>query len=279
MCTSGIVRAEATEVESLGFKTLDGGPSIVWHGVTYRPGGLRALGVGTTGRPGINSGVNEAGVGLMLSYLDNCDARPLAADDATTWEDDLRWVANAEALSHCTSAVDMAEFFTRYFETNPSIGGNHLIFDASGTLLGLEHKGGQVRVENYTKVGWTARGNDNLLLDDNIFSNLSEPVHNDRQLRREVATSAAEESMHYLEKGDKLAAIVAIQDSLGRHVGDGGSIGSVCAHGVVIPGGRSPSSEPYFTSTGIIIDARERTMIFSDGNPCRGMWHTLSLAC
>lgn len=279
MCTSGIISAGTIEAEALGFKTLDGGPSTVWHGVAYRPGGLRAIGLGTTGRPGINSGVNEAGVGLMLSYLDTCDPIPSAADDAGTWQDDLRWIANADALAQCKSAFEMADFFTNYFQTNASIGGNHLLFDDSGILLGLEHQGGHVRVQDYTKARWTARGNDNLLLDDEVFSHLPDVVHDDRRLRREVASTAAQEAVQYLEKGDKSAAQTSLQLSLGRHVADGTRVGSVCAHGVFVPGGRSPSAEPYFTSTGIILDARERTMIFSDGNPCESNWHTLSLTC
>lgn len=275
MCTSGVISAGRDQ--TLGFKTLDGGPATVWHGFIHRKGGLRALGAGTTGRPGVNSGLNEAGAGIILSYLDTCEPRPTAAESPTTWVDDKRWIANGDALAQCKSAVELADFLTDYFRTNRSMGGNHLLFDQDGTILGLEHQAGDVEVADYTADGWTARGNDNCILPDTVFASLSPTIHQDRRVRREVAGSAAREALQRLRDHDLETAESLIQGGLSQHVDGGVGVGSVCAHGVDAPGGRSPSAEPYYTTTGLIFNAEHRSMIFSNGNPCEGDWHRLSM--
>lgn len=278
MCTSGVISTGIGEIEAIGFKTLDGGPAIAWHGIFHQPGYLRAVGTGTAGRPGVNSGLNEAGAGIIVSYLDNYEASAGQADDEFTWKDDLRWIANGQALVKCTTAQELSDYLGEFFESNRSMGGNHLLFDESGTIIALEHQAGKVETKDCTEIGWTSRGNDNCILPDSIFESLSKEIHEDRLSRRTEMGIAAMKA-HELLKAKELPAVIdVLKEGLSSHRGDGGTgNGSICAHGVLVPGGRSPSKEPYHTTTGIILDSRRRTMMYSEGNPCSAPWRTLKL--
>lgn len=278
MCTSGVIRSELPEVEAIGFKTLDGGRVISWHGIFQQPGYLRAIGTGTAGRPGINSGLNEAGAGIILSYLDNCTPVADDPDEATTWKDDLRWIANGQALIRCRTAGELSEYLGEFFESHQSMGGNHLLFDEAGTLIALEHQAGTVMTKDCTEIGWTTRGNDNCILPDSIFEALPAEIHEDRHSRRTQMGDAATKALDLLNEKNLEGSINTLKEGLSSHKMDGVGNGSICAHGVPVPGGRSHSLEPYFTTTALILDSRRRTMLYSEGNPCSAPWRSLDLS-
>lgn len=277
MCTSGVISSGLPEIEAIGFKTLDGGTVLAWHGIFQKPGYLRAVGTGTAARPGVNSGLNEAGAGIILSYLDNCVPLPGDRDEENIWIDDLRWIANGEALIRCKTADELASYLGEFFESNESMGGNHLLFDETGKIIALEHQAGKVVTKDCTETGWTTRGNDNCILPDSIFEDLPSLVHEDRLMRRTDMGIAAVSALELLKDKDLEASILALKAGLSSHKMDGTGNGSICAHGVPVPGGRSPSTEPYHTTTALILDSRRRTMLYSEGNPCSAPWRSITL--
>ncbi len=96
-----------------------------------------------------------------------------------------------------------------------------------------------------------------------------------RRERMHAALAALQESIFEDVPRDRLPE--ELKRILSSHSPEGPEgIGSICAHGVRAPGARSWSSKPDWTMTGVILDVIDMRMLYSIGNPCRGLWKEIA---
>jgi len=281
MCTTGAFLGTPDQGARylLAFKTLDSGPTGVWHSIVRFSSGTRAMALGSTGQQGINSGSNEHGLTVILSYLDVFvpDASMTVEDTMMLRARDTRTLANALLLDRCRTVAEGAAFLDDFFRRHPSaVGGNHILADRSGVIGDFEHSGGERVFKELSADGLVGRGNDGCWVHLPAQRGLPEPIRRDRALRssRVVETLAG---LRERQAGNA-EAVVAIQRLLAEH-GDGPQQpGSICSHGVDVPGARYATTASNATSAAIVIDVFEGRMLYTAGAPCRSPWAELALA-
>lgn len=284
MCTSGVVSAIGLDGRRhvyLG-KTLDFCHTGCWHAVVHHSQGHDALCLGMTPQLGVNSGINSAGLAVILSYLDY--RGPFEApNDAQSgnllkWKGDDRGVANAALLARCTNVQEAVEFLYDFIPRYPGVtGGNHMLADASGQIAVFEHCNGQMQHQFYTEAGFTARGNNGLLVRYEEQAKLPAEVREDRETRYSAMLACMRETHAALCEG-AVGAVAErnFKDMLSSHGHRGADgLGSICVHGLALPGGRASSPLPNWTISGIIIDVTGRKMSYTVGNPCQSEWRVL----
>ncbi|MEL7566494.1 MAG: carcinine hydrolase/isopenicillin-N N-acyltransferase family protein [Dehalobacterium sp.] len=282
MCTCGVVSAKTPSGEriSLLVKTMDFPISPCWHGVAFQPGGWKFIAMGLTGQIGINSGVNEAGLGVALSFL---DYRGPFEDDGksqkfTHWLGDERGLANTEIMSHCQSVEEAIEYLYEFVKDHPLPGGNHMLVDATGKVANFEHCNGQAAHKIYEE-GFTARGNNGLIILQEEQAVLPELVKFDRKTRYSTMLDFVEQTKKIIETdGSREKAIAKMQEALSTHSPEGNDWpGTICTHGNVLPGGRANLAIPMYTVSGIVFDVTNKELIYTRGNPCENEWLKLSI--
>jgi hypothetical protein len=282
MCTCGVVSAKTPSGEMINLlvKTMDFPISSCWHGVAFQPGGFKFLAMGLTGQIGINSGVNEAGLGVALSFL---DYRGPFQDDGkaqkfTHWLGDERGLANTEIMSRCERVEEAIEYLYGFVENHPLPGGNHMLVDATGKVAMFEHCNGQ-KAHKIHEEGYTARGNNGLLILQEEQAALPELVKFDRTTRFSTMRGFVEETKKIIETdGSREKAIAKMQEALSTHSPDGNDQpGTICSHGNVLPGARANLAIPMHTVSAIIFDVTKKELFYTRGNPCESEWLKLSL--
>lgn len=280
MCTTGAVlgRQGHESPYLLAFKTLDSGPTGVWHTIVRFSSGTRAMVLGSTGQQGINSGINHYGLTVILSYLDVVvpDASITVEDTMMLRSQDTRTLANALLLDRCRTVAEGAEFLDDFFRRHPSVvGGNHILADRGGNIGNFEHCAGERIFQDVSSDGLIGRGNDGCWVNLKGQQDLPEPVRQDRSKRSgRVVTTLESVRTQRTRKEEALAEIMGM---LSDH-GDGSEKpGSICSHGVDVPGARYATSASNATSTGIIIDVFEGKMLYTTTTPCQSVWRELVL--
>lgn len=287
MCTSGVVSTVTGSGEKLVLlgKTLDFTyDSGFWHALITNQGGYDVLGVGMTPQIAVNSGLNKAGLGVCLSYFDyrgpfTDDPAPKPAGKGLKWSGDDRGVANAAILAKCTTVQEAIEFMYDFVPQNPHMpGGNHMFADANGEIAVFEHCDGQMNYQIYTAQGYTARGNNALIIQQGRQRELPELVQKDRNDRCSTMEKCVAEIYRQASQGlAKDQAIEMMKQAFSTHGPDGADKpGAICAHGMALAGGRSSLPLPNWTLTAVVFDVIDRKMVYSIGNPCLGNWRELS---
>lgn len=285
MCTCGALSRYGPDGRLVSYllKTSDSDFVPHWHGHVRDHRGRSFLAFGIVPQGGINAGINDAGLALMMSFLDYRGPREIseAAETGGAWWEDERGLINADLLSRCASVSEGMEFlFEAVRSRRPRIGGSHFLADPSGAIAVFEHCDGRMEGRLYPDGGVVARGNDGLLIWAEEQERLPPALREDRRARREVmarALAGLEASVSGGEGPDGLEK--ELKGILASHAPAGvDAIGSICAHGVGVPGGRWWSPAPNWTMSGIILDVAARRMIYSVGNPCAGRWRGLSFA-
>lgn len=284
MCTSGALSGgrDSEEPVVVIFKTLDAGPTSTWHGFISHPEGYHSIGMGVAPQPGINSGVNEVGLGVVLSYLDFRGPFEDTGEEPPVWEADLRGLANAQVLATCANVDEGVELLYNFFATHQNrVGGNHVLADRSGRIVVFEHCNGEMSHREYSVEGTVSRGNDGLLVADEEQAGLPDKVLEDRHERRKAMQVSLIEAKAGLDSGllEKEDAIEKIKARLSSHrLGDGTAIGSICAHGVSLPGARFASALSNYTLSAIVLDIFSMEMHYTQGAPCSSPWQLISMS-
>lgn len=280
MCTTGAVLGQPSQESPylLAFKTLDSGPTGVWHSIVRFSSGTRAMALGSTGQQGINSGMNHHGLAVIVSYLD-----VIVPDAAMTVEDtmilrarDTRTLANALMLDRCRTVYEGAQFLEDFFRRHPSaVGGNHILADRSGVIGNFEHCGGERVFKDVSSEGLIGRGNDGAWVNLRGQKGLPEPVRQDRARRSGRVVEVLAGVRDRRER--KEDAMSAIKRMLSEHGHGAKEPGSICSHGVEVAGARYATTASNATSTAIIIDVFDGRMMYTAGAPCRSAWMELAL--
>ncbi|WP_156023626.1 hypothetical protein [Sulfobacillus thermosulfidooxidans] len=271
MCTTGIV-SDRSDQWLLGFKTLDAGPTGVWHGQVHFPSGIRVLGVGITVQLGINSGLNSRGLCSILSYLDTVIPSKKPKTDDGGWYGDNRGLANAAMLAECETVREGYNFLQAYFRRFPSqVGGNFLLADRFGHMGVVEYYHEVVRFAG-SEGSPIVRANNGCLVGQTEQQQLPPDVQFDRNGRYTIAYSATASLPHL----PKEKAIDHIQTLLADH--GNAEIPPICVHDYDVPGSRYARPGSISTVTAVIFDVYSSRMMFTRGPACKSSWESLAFS-
>jgi hypothetical protein len=251
-----------------------------WHTRVENTAGHRWLSFSIAAQAGTNSGLNEVGLGVVIS---GSDPRWIS-DEAPGWDideppidmSDARTVANAAILGRCSTVDQAVDFMSEWVPAHPGMmGGNSLFADASGRIAVVEHCAGEMAVRDTTEAGWASQANNSYVL-----------VPDQEARRPGIADSyprcAAME--RFLTELRPLVAAGLSDDELRKRAQaflgshgepDGDQVGSMCIHEFDLPGARANVALPMWTITGLVFDLTRPRMHFTRGNPCEGQWDTL----
>lgn len=266
-------------------KTSDSDFTPHWHAYVSNPHRFDVLAYGIMKQGGINAGINNAGVALMMSYFDyRVSAGALVAqpdDMFVRWPDD-RGLVNAALLAQCRSTTEAIAFLYDAVGRRPGIvGGNHLVADVSGAMAMFEHCNGRMAHRLYSEGGILSRGNDGLLIWPEEQETLPDAVRDDRRLRRETMERSLTDVRAAIAAGefDEAHLDGKLKSALSSHAQEGSvNLGSICAHGIEAPAARMPMHGEIWTMTGVIFDVVNGRMHYSLGNPCHGRWKSLTFS-
>jgi hypothetical protein len=291
MCTIGAVSAVSREgkVKSFLVKTADGWPNLkISHRVARSQEGVGFLSFGLEPQGGVNSGMNEFGLGVVISYSDYRFRDPEVyppSDEvpmpSVSLDREPRTYMNELVLGRCRNVAEAVDFMKNFVRQNPEMmGGNHLLADADGHIAIVEHCEGNLNVAHQSRPGYVARGNNSELL---AAEQARIPVVQDSLARQRQMARFLETQISVLESGDDDAFVRSGKALLGSHGGTEEQFGSICVHGLRLRGARAPAvgpamDQPGWTCTGLIFDLDARRMDYTVGNPCTAEWRTLSLA-
>jgi len=281
MCTCGAIRTkdrDGKQVILLG-KTLDFYESGYWHGIISHPDGISMLGCGLVPQIGINSGMNDKGLAVLLSYLDY--RGPFEEQDIRKipdkWHNDDRALINAQMLAKCSNVEEAIAFLYEQVPRYPHMpGGNHMLADRKGTLAVFEHCAGEMNHRYYNEEGFVARGNNGFLVIKKEQEQLPGLVRQDRNLRYSQMASVLRDvhgrSMSYDEILQSMMKALAFHNEQSDR-----QVGSICIHDQILPGARASTSLPLTTVTALIFSLNEHQMHYTVTPPCQGAWHTMGL--
>jgi len=291
MCTIGAItgRDRAGEVRSFLLKTADCWAGCEFHhSIETSEGGVRRIDFSVEPQLGVNSGLNEYGLGVVISYSDYRFRDPeiypreeVFRDAFISSEKEPRTQMNHLVLSHCKSVPQAVEFIERFVTRHPEMmGGNHLLADATGNVAIVEQCEGKTAVADYSQVGYAGRGNNSSLLIRDKQASIS--IIHDCLKRQEQMEAFLKSQVGVLENGDGPRFIESAKALLGSHAGSPDQTGSICVHGLQVRGTRAPAigrfgTAPFWTATALVLDLRRREMLFSVKNPCQGEWRSLNL--
>lgn len=279
MCTCGAVTTVDPNGEPIILlgKTIDFYESGFWHGKVSHTHGNHSLGCGLIPQIGTNAGINEKGLGVLLSFLDY--RGPFEWNDSNDmpnkWESDDRALLNAQLLAKCSTTEEAIESLYEHVPKYPMMpGGNHMFADIGGNIAVFEHCNGEMNHRYYNEEKYTSRGNNGYLTILKEQENLPEKVKFDRSERANKMASALT---------DILEKPVSEKDAINRmqlilsHNDNNNEIGSICINNLVLPGARASTHLPLATVTAVIFSLTKRTMYFTKENPIHNQWYTLSL--
>ena len=291
MCTIGVIAARdrAGDVRVFLLKTADCWPRCEFrHTIETSEGGTRRIGFSLEPQVGVNSGLNEYGLGVVISYSDYRfrDPEIYPPDEGTpgeflSLEKEPRTQMNQWVLAHCQSVPEAVEFMQRFVPEHPEMtGGNHLLADINGNLAIVEQCEGKTSVADYSRVGYAGRGNNSSLLILDKQASIS--VIHDCLERQEQMEEFLKGQVAVLEDGDEFRFTQSAKAVLSSHANGPDQMGSICVHGLQARGTRSPAvgpfrAEPLWTVTAMILDLRRRRMLYTVGNPCQAEWRSLNL--
>lgn len=285
MCTSGTLATtdrDGNSVILLG-KTIDFYDASLWHGPITNTEGFSSVGCGLIPQIGVNSGMNEAGLGILLSYLDYRGpfAKEQYVEDEgplSKWTGDDRALLNATVLAKCATVKEAVELLYELVPLSPDMpGGNHMLADADGNVAVFEHCGGQMNHHFYE--GIAARGNNGLLTVLEHQQKLPEEIKTDREKRCAQMHGCVSKLCEGINAGSlhKEEAIQRLKNILSDHTDGGKAAGSVCIHGLELPGARANTSKPLSTVTALIFDITAKRMHFTTSPPCESNWYKMEL--
>lgn len=272
MCTMG---ALSQGQHRILLKTLDFAEPGIYAGLfRHSKGQQRVIGLGMWAQSGINAGMNESGVGVMMSYFGTSAGNESAYTGR--WNDQ-RAIYNAEALFSARTTLEALECLDwRVSQSGSAVGGTHLIMDASGDVAVLEHEGGRTvramyRAGNGIRLAYANTASHGF---QEAQERLPERIQRDRALRREVMCQALDA---IAESDDADEARQRSKSVLCHHGVAEDGLGWICTHHLDLPGSRANLSGPMRTISGIVLDMGQQSIYYSDGNPCEGEWHELCL--
>lgn len=266
MCTTGafVVQGPKGEKQIFAFKTSDSPWTGYWHSRVHEQTGYDSLSYGLIPQEGINAGMNENGLTVVSSFFDYTSE---ALPSTISWQGDWRGKMQAAVLSQCKETNEAIEYFQQQFQDAfAPVGGNHIIVDENGIIRVFEHCRGQIAVETVDQ--YAIRSNQAMCLYIEEQKNQSHEVKEDRQKRLAQAKSVLQELVHKPQHVENV--LLQLQRLLSSHLDNGSELGSICAHGV--KKGRSNTEEPHHTMSGMIWHINERTMYYTEGNPCGNDW-------
>ena len=292
MCTIGAIAARDQIGETSVFllKTADCWEECEFHHSVATREGTRRIDLSVQPQGGVNSGLNEHGLGLVISYSDyrfrDPDLYPQdeegPGDAYVRSENEPRTGMNEAVLTNCRRVPEAVQFIERFVTQHPRMmGGNHLLADATGNLVLIEQCEGKTAVADYSHIGYVGRGNNSMSLIRDKQAGIS--VIHDCLARQQQMEAFLSTQVAVLESGDESQFVESAKKLLGSHGGNSDQLGSICVHGLKVRGTRAPAvgpfgTRPFWTSTALILDVRRGEMLFSVGNPCEGQWHKLDLA-
>jgi len=243
MCTLGAISGRYL------FKNRD-----LWSGcnpfeeIVRGRGRYRYLGVRGEASPlerGLNSGINEAGVAVAITYVDRV---PLTEALSTRTP---RGVLVEEILRNCGDLPSALHLVTDYLAT-PLAGGNIVILTPEGGAV-LEQLYPIFAIE-LIEAPVTVRTNHfcNLWVSGALLGNLQSSAVRFKQMTGLLSQGAWCET-------ETSTGTALIKKALANHEGRY----PICSHGGEL---RTVSSALY--------DLKARTLYYSDGNPCETLWET-----
>lgn len=284
LCTTGALAVKQSHGEGMILlgKTIDFYKSSLWFGKLQDARGYTSLGCGLTPQLGVNSGVNEKGLGVLLSYIDyrgpfeKPNAKLSGQPMLQKWADDERGLMNAQILAKCSSVEEGIDLLYALVAECPNTpGGNHMLVDCQGTIAVFEHCNGEAKHKYYDN--FAARGNNGLLVRVQEQTELPAEIILDREIRYRKMNNSMRELLDDVHHGlSESEAVMVLKSTLSSHT-NGNGLGSVCCHDLDLPGGRSSSHLSLSTLTGVILDVGQLKMHYSIGSPCRNNWEVLSL--
>jgi hypothetical protein len=153
MCTIGAIRHEG---KTFMLKNFDYGPSPTgWTYFHTFDGGHPHMALVDHGQQGVNSGLNVAGLGLLIS-------RSRKLEEPTPERLDLRTVLNAETLTRFSDVPAAVAHVEAYAQAHPEMFGGNVILADDRHLSVTEYFGGKVRSE-ILEAGFLARANHSVL--------------------------------------------------------------------------------------------------------------------
>jgi len=280
MCTMGMMKrmGQAGEATMVVAKTVDTQPTNVAYERLERSSDAPSILCFRMGwQPGVNAGMNEHGLVVMSSYLGW--HKPSRMQRAPDFAGDTRGLANLRALQMHTTADSAAQTLVSFFADHPSaVGGVHFLMDAAGGVAVVEHAEGQIGWEIAVASGSgplraIVRANDAELIDSALPDGMKIDAYDaeDRAVRRERMLGG----LRSLPLEDGLGRL---KRWLGSHANpEGGQHGQICIHDYGNDGQRSISHAAHHTETALIFDIPSRTMLYSEGAPCRQVWKSVTL--
>lgn len=260
-------------------KTQDFYESGYWHGKVSHPNGVSMVGCGVVSQIGINSGMNDKGLAVLLSFLDyRGPFETLESQDIPSkWHNDDRALINAQLLARCSSVEEALDFLYEQIPRYPHIpGGNHMLADQRGNLAVFEHCAGEMNHRYYSEEGFVARGNNGFLVKKGEQDQLPDRVKQDRERRyfkmESVLKAIIKDSLKQAEILEALKQALASHD---YHYD--GQVGSICIHDQTLPGARASTHVPMTTITAIIFNVLEKKMYYTTAPPCQGDWFTMGM--
>lgn len=258
-------------------KTLDFGVSGVYAGrFRHSEGCHDVVGIGMLAQAGLNAGINDAGVGLMMSYFGTSKDEEYAMTGHGQWND-VRGILNAKVLFNVQSAKEGMEMLAEMLcQQDIPVGGSHIIMDQQGCVGIVEHLNGQVHTAFYTTEKSTvfAFGNTASLGFLEAQQALPVTIQEDRLKRKETMRQQLEQLTHNSLSEDLTQA--SLRQVLALHGDSPEEIGSICIHHFTLPGARANLQGEMSTIAGIIIDVNHLSIDYSVGNPCQNQWRSIA---
>ena len=291
MCTIGAVSTRDRDGNPVAFalKTTDYNWKSLWHARIGGGTGHEILGFNLVERPGVNSGMNDAGLSVLRSFLDYRgpfadDTREDRPDGDFPVDTDNRSAIGAYVLETFDRTEDAVDYAMRVLpkytgKGSGQRGGNFLVADAHGRITAIEHCEDRIAAKDYPE-GHTARGNNGFLILQAEQEVLPEYVRQDRSIRCGRMAEAMEEVHDSVPRGmSKPDVLKLLKQTLAWRGprGDGG-LGSCCCLGAEVPGSRTNSMAPCWTISAVIFDQIDKEMHFTRGTPDVNPWHTLRCA-
>ena len=281
MCTLGAISHEKGVYL---LKAMDSFPIAYTHSFVKNMRGHSWMNFTITPQTGCNVGLNEEGLGVVISGSDP----KFISDRAPGWDSvdppvdmrDFRTIGNAIIMGECRNTDDAVSFLSEWIPAHPTMmGGNFLFADARGRIVNVEHLEGEMVVQEESKTSAHA----------NCFSSLlsradqARPGLEDSFPRIDKMNEFLVEAYSEMDgRGGSLSSGEAFRDRarsfLGNHEPGLNQPGSICVHGLDLPGARANSVLPLWTISGFVLDTVNRVMHFTQGNPCTSSWQTLEFA-
>jgi hypothetical protein len=248
MCTACVVAhgGPVTAGKTFDYKTATF-PDTRATAAIVSDGPLRYAGLLVNRQPGVNAGLNEAGVGSMITFCD--DRLELGRVE------ELRSVVNHEILRSARTVVQALGVLEEFLSHRPGmIGGYFILFDTTGQIALVEQIRGAMRV--HAQHGGTVYRTNHFFM----FPGVCPP-----ELLETRSTFLRYERAGRLLADRDTVTVADLARVFADHA-DGPSLGSICSH-----------SEDGNTVASVIFQADTRVAWCLIGHPCEGEYTALAL--